>query len=98
MVGGFTNSVGLMSGSGAHVKACISGLGNFLSSSPCPAELRRGLFARDSEEELERRLGVDVLRRELPLTLVEPLRGAGLLHLTSLGLEGAVVAGQGNGT
>ena len=60
-------------GSGAHVKACISGLKGRLFSPPLcssPGESRRGLFAVDSvEEELESRLGVEDFLREAPTLL-----------------------------
>ncbi len=76
-----------MAGSGAHVKACISGLkgGPFPSSSwPSPSECRRGLFARESEDELDSLLlGVDDFLRELPLLWVEPLGAAESPHLTT---------------
>lgn len=63
---------GVIRGKGAHVNACISGLlgrARVFSSSPSSMESRRGLLIWESDEELERRLGVVDFLRELPLEL-----------------------------
>lgn len=65
---------GVNDGSGAQVNASTSGLNTRLEpslSSLPPFDSKRGRLGRDSEEELDRRLGVEDFRRELPLICVE---------------------------
>lgn len=65
------------------MKACMPGL-----RGPPSVESRQGLFTGQSEEEeLERRLGVEDFRRELPLTWVEPLLAASAADWTSSGSQ-----------
>ena len=66
---------GTISGNGAHVKASTLGLKGRLLPSSSPVEPRRGLFTKESDEELDNRLGVEDFLRALPLLWVEPLLG-----------------------
>ena len=71
-------------GKGAHVNASTPGL---REPPPPAAASRQGLLAGQSEEELERRLGVEDLRRELPLEWAEPLLAASAADWRSSGSQ-----------